>query len=132
VRRGRSSDADSARPGFELLADGSSRLYVQLAKPVTFTTKSAKASLTYVLQGAHVDRWNNTNPLVTVHFNTPVTEARLIPHGRDLWFVIELRASVQPAVTMDPAKDGGAMLRIDFPKGDYLPALAASPGTPSK
>ena len=33
---------------------------------------------------------------------------------------------------MDAAKDGGAMLRIEFPKGDYLPngaaASAARPG----
>ncbi len=121
-----SHEKQSAVPGFEPLADGSSRLYVQLSKPVTYATRTAPRSIIYVLQGAHVGRWNNTNPLVTVHFNTPVTEARLVPHGKDLWFVVSLRANVQPTVTMDAAKEGGAMLRIDFPKGDYLPGGSTS------
>ena len=78
-----------------------------------------------MLPGAHVDRFNNYNPLVTVHFNTPVTSARLVPHGQDLWFVIDLRANVQPTVAMDAAKDGAAMMRIEFPKGEYLQAREA-------
>jgi hypothetical protein len=120
---------DVVLPGFETLADGSSRLFVQLSKAAPYDTKSAAGTLTYVLKGVHVDRRNNYNPLVTVHFNTPVTSARLVPHGADLWFVVDLRASVQPTVTMDAAKDGAAMLRIEFPKGDYLPAAGAT--TPS-
>lgn len=107
-------------PGFETLADGSSRAYVQLPKPTTFTTQTAAGSLVYVLKGVHIDRRNNLNALVTVHFNTPVTSARLVPHGGDLWFVLELRANVTPTVAMDAAKDGGAMFRVEFPKGDYL------------
>jgi hypothetical protein len=78
-----------------------------------------------VLKGAHVGKRNNYNPLVTVAFNTPVTSARLTPHGRDLWFVVALRADVQPTVTMDAAKEGGAVLRIEFPKGDYVPSASA-------
>ena len=78
-----------------------------------------------MLKGAYVDKRNNYNPLVTVHFNTPVTSARLVPHGGDLWFVVDLRAAVTPTVTLDATKDGGSMLRIDFPKGDYLPSVDA-------
>ncbi|MBV9948108.1 MAG: hypothetical protein JOZ69_14735, partial [Myxococcales bacterium] len=65
---------------------------------------------------------NNENPLVTVHFNTPVNAARLVPHGRDLWFVVDLRAAVQPTTTMEVDKTGVAVLSVVFPKGDYLPA----------
>ena len=127
-------------PGFETLADGSSRVFVQLPKQVMYAGKAAKGSLTYVLKGVRIDRRNNLNSLVTVHFNTPVSSARLVPHGGDLWLVIEMRANVQPTVAMDATKDGGAMLRVEFPKGDYLgaaPALepiAAAPaasGTPA-
>jgi hypothetical protein len=99
---------------------------VQLVKSVPFVTKPGKGTITYVLRGAHVNRWNDTNPLVTVHFNTPVTQARLVPHGKDLWFIVELRASVQPTVSMDAVKDGGAILRVAFAKGDYVPG--GSPG----
>lgn len=107
-------------PGFETLADGSSRVFVQLPRQVAYAAKPAKGSITYILKGIHVDRRNNLNSLVTVHFNTPVSSAKLVPHGGDLWLVVNLRASAQPTVAMDATKDGGAMLRVEFPKGDYL------------
>jgi hypothetical protein len=98
---------------------------------VAYDTKAAAGTITYVLKGVHVDKRNNYNPLVTVHFNTPVTSARLVPHGADLWFVVDLRAQTTPTVAMDAAKDGGAMLRIEFPKGDYLPMEMAPPPPPA-
>lgn len=122
---------DAILPGFETLADGSTRLFVQLTRPVKYDVKPARGVLTYVLKGAYADKRNNFNPLVTVHFNTPVTSARLVPHGRDLWFVVDLRANVTPTVAMDSTKDGGAMLRIEFPKGDYLPGQGAAPAPPA-
>jgi hypothetical protein len=127
ARSGEGGQHDAAVPGFETLGDGSTRLFIELAKPVTYVARPGRGSITFVLQGAHISRWNNTNPLVTVHFNTPVTEARLVPHGKDLWFVIGLRANVQPTVSMDAAKEGGAVLHIAFAKGDYLPAGVAPP-----
>ncbi len=69
---------------------------------------------------------------MTVHFNTPVTTARLVPHGHDLWFVVELRADVQPTVSMDAGKDGSAVMRIELPKGAYLPGSAAAPAASSQ
>jgi hypothetical protein len=119
--------AAGAVPGFETLADGSSRLFVELTRPVAYETKTAKGTVTYVLKGARVVRRNNTNALVTVHFNTPVTSARLVPHGHDLWFVVALRATVQPTVSMDAGKDGGAVMHIEMPKGQYLPGATAAP-----
>jgi hypothetical protein len=131
MARAKSQSPDVLLPGFETLADGSTRLFVLMSRPVQVETKPARGTLTYVLKGAHVDKRNNYNPLVTVHFNTPVTSARLVPHGSDLWFVVDLRASTTPAVTMDAAKDGGAMLRIEFPKGDYLPSMGSALPPPS-
>ncbi len=63
----------------------------------------------------------NEGALVTVHFNTPVVRARLVPAGRDLDLMIELRADVTPQMKIVPAKDNGAMLQIDFAPGAYLP-----------
>jgi len=122
---------DAILPGFETLGDGATRLFVQFSRPVEYVAKPAPGSLTFVFKGAHVDRRNNYNPLVTVHFNTPVSSARLVPHGKDLWFVVDLRANVPPSVTMEATKDGGAMLGIEFPKGDYLPDHASAAASPS-
>jgi hypothetical protein len=120
---------DAVMPGFETLADGTTRLFVELTKPVAYETKTRKGGIVLVLEGAHVGRRNNCNPLVTVHFNTPVTTARLVPHHKDLWFVVDLRADVQPTVTMDATKEGGAMVRIEFPPGHYLPSAPPPPAT---
>ena len=123
--------AAGAVPGFETLADGSSRLFVELTRPVAYETRTARGTVTYVLKGARVIRRNNTNALITVDFNTPVTSARLVPHGHDLWFVVELRAAVQPTVSMDAGKEGAAVMHIEMPKGQYLPGPASAPAPSS-
>jgi hypothetical protein len=131
--RARAKGPEATLPGFESLADGSTRLFVQLTKSVPVEERKAKGVVTYVLKGAHVGIWNNTNALVTVHFNTPVSRARLVPRGADLHFVVELRANVTPTWKMNATKDGTAMLSIELPRGDYLggaPAPAA-PATPA-
>ncbi len=116
-------------PGFEMLGDGTTRVFVQMPKAATYTAKAGPSSVTYVIKDVQVDKRNNYNPLVTVHFNTPVTSARLVPHGKDLWLVVALRAKVQPTAALQSAKDGGSVLQLDFPKGDYLPG--PSPATPA-
>jgi hypothetical protein len=114
-------------PGFEMLADGSSRLFVQLTQNVPVEEKRAAGTVTYVLKGAHVTKYNNERPLVTVHFNTPVSRARLIPSGHDLLFIVDLRANVQPTWKIENAKDNTAILAIDFPKGDFIPSGPVAP-----
>jgi len=138
AQRSNPAATDALMAGFETLTDGSTRLFVDLSKPAPYDTKAdtkaGRSTLTYVLRDARVERRNNENPLVTVHFNTPVNSARLVPHGRDVWLVVDLRADVQPTATMDATKDGSARLRIDFPKGDYLPASQppwTAPASPS-
>jgi hypothetical protein len=123
----RAAGPEAALPGFEELADGASRLFVELTKTVSVDEKKARGTLTYVLKGAHVRLHNNTNALVTVHFNTPVTRARLVPNGANTLFVVDLRADVAPTWKMIPAKQGMAVLQIDFPGGNYLGGPAPTP-----
>jgi hypothetical protein len=109
-------------PGFEMLAEGGSRLFVELSQTVQVDERKVRGSVTYVLHGAHVTVHNNTNPLVTVHFNTPVASARLVPSGRDLLFVVSLRADASPTWKINPGKEGSSILTVDFPKGSYVSA----------
>jgi hypothetical protein len=136
---------DASMAGFESLPDGSTRLFVELSKPVAYETRAAGSTFTLVLKEVRVGRRNDRNPLVTVHFNTPVTSARLTPHGRDLWLVVDLRANVHATVTMantdatadaagrdtSGATSGGTTVRVGFPKGDYLQVPAPAPATAS-
>ena len=109
-------------PGFEMLPEGGSRLFVEISQSVGVEEKKTPRMLTYVLKGARVVHRNNENALVTVHFNTPVTRARLTPAGRDLLFSVDLRADAVPAWKVVNEDDGTATLQIDFPKGSFLPA----------
>lgn len=107
-----------------MLAEGGSRLFVELTQNVNVEERRARGSITYVLHGAHVAVHNNTNPLVTVHFNTPVSTARLVPVGHDLLFVVSLRANATPTWRVNPGKEGTSVLTVDFPKGSYLAGAA--------
>lgn len=107
-------------PGFEQLPDGGSRLFVQLNQAVPVEERKAPGSVTYVLKGAHLRVHNDSNALVTVHFNTPVFRARLTPQGNDLLFVLELRSTATPTFKMTSNQDKTSTLQIDFPKGDFL------------
>lgn len=118
-------------PGFEMEADGSSRCFVQLTALVPVEEKKAAGSVTYVLKGAHVNLRNNENALVTVHFNTPVTRARLVPSAQGLSFIIELRANVSPTYKVVGGKDGTSILEVDFPKGSYVTAAAPDDAAPT-
>jgi hypothetical protein len=107
-------------PGFEALPDGGSRLFVQLNTSVPVEERRAAGSITYVLQGAHLRVHNDSNALVTVHFNTPVFRARLAPQGNDLLFILELRSAATPTFKMSANQDKTSTLQIDFPKGDFI------------
>jgi len=113
-------------PGFEMLAEGGSRLFVELSQAVQVDERKARGSLTYVLHGAHVTVHNNTNPLVTVHFNTPVASARLVPSGHDLLFIVSLRSDAAATWKINPGKEGSSVLTVDFPKGSYISGAAQS------
>ena len=141
------NEAVATFDGFEMLADGGSRVFVQLSKQVDVEQgndatapapakgrkgKHVKAApgaktITYVIKGTEIRRHNEGEALVTVHFNTPVVRSRLLPVGRDLHLVLVLRADVTPSMKIVAAKDNGAILQVDFPSGSYLPAGAAAP-----
>lgn len=115
-------------PSFRETEGGGSRIVVHLSASVPVEERKAAGSVTYILKGAHVSRWNDTNPLVTVHFNTPVVQARLVPHGADLHLVIALRGGSAPTFKVEAAPQGtaGATLAVDFPKGDFVPTERAT------
>ncbi|MBX3188726.1 MAG: hypothetical protein KF819_17040 [Labilithrix sp.] len=106
-------------PGFEQLPDGGSRLFVQLTQQVPVEQRNAPGAVTFVLKGAHVRTFNDTNALVTVHFNTPVSRARLVPKGNDLLFIVDLRAASPATFKFQDNQDKTATLMIDFGKGDF-------------
>ena len=106
-------------PGFRLLPDGRSRIYVELSKSVTVDEHKTDQALTFTLHDAQVLVKNNKNPLITTHFATPVSRARLVPAGVDLNLVLDLRKAQVATHQVVPGDNGSARLEIDFPACDY-------------
>ncbi len=110
----------AAFPSFAMVDAQRSRLTVQLSSVVAVEEKKAAGTVTYVIKGAHVARHNDTHALIAVHFNTPMTVARLRNSGKDVELRVDLRAAVTPTFAVAQTKTG-ATLTIDFPGGEYLP-----------
>lgn len=116
--------------GFRMLPDGSTRLFVELSGRVPVTKRDGEGVLTYTLKGARLAAKNNKNALVTTHFNTPVSRARLVPTGDDIEVVIELRAETTPAHRIVRRDGEASQLQIDFPAGTF--PVAKEEPKPSK
>jgi len=112
-------------PGFRLTEDGGSEVMVEFSSnPASPSEHRAAGSVTYVFKGAHVIKSNNQNPLLTVHFNTPVVSARLVPKKGELHLVVDMRpgANAAPTMGMRASSDGdGQQFFVKFPSGSWLP-----------
>jgi hypothetical protein len=108
-------------PGFQSSGQGS-RIFIQTSRPISVSESRGPSRLIYRLPNSVISTRNNRNPLVTAHFNTPVTTAFLRRAGRrDVELVIVLRAEVTPSVTNSPGENGLQFVFIDFPSGNWLP-----------
>lgn len=124
-------------PSFAMREDGSSRLTVRLSGAATIEERRAGRVVTYAIKGARIGRHNDTHPLVTLHFNTPLARARLVAAKGEVRLVVELRADAQPRHGTESGADGTTSLVVDFPKGEWLPPVdpkgeaPKAPGRPS-
>jgi hypothetical protein len=117
----RADAAVATFPGFRLLPDGRSRIYVELTKAVSVDERRAEGMLIYVIHDARVPVRNNRNALITTHFATPVGRARLLTSGPDVELIIDLRKAVSASQKIVAGDNGGSRLEVDFPAGDYPP-----------
>jgi hypothetical protein len=108
-------------PGFRMLKDGRSEVWVQISKKVTVTPSVAAGHATFVLSGVDVGIRNNTNPLVTEYFDTPLSRARLKRSDGGAQLVLELREAVSPTHRVVDGPAGTMILYVQLPKAqrDY-------------
>jgi len=102
-------------PGFRMLPDGGSVVFLEVSGRVHVVESRAEGRLSYHLAGAQVPERTNRLDIPTDAFATPVGHVQLLaePGGADL--IIELRAPTTPtARVQDSAR--GIVLRIEFPK----------------
>ncbi len=82
--------------GFRQLGSGRTLVYVELSKEVEPTLAARGKTLEYTFQGTRVTLRNNRRPLLARHFESVVHSAQLVPQGKDLKLVLQLRQETSP------------------------------------
>jgi len=116
-------------PNFELRPDGSSIVTLSLSHPTEVTRTTAGRRVEYQLKRTQIGVANNTNPLVTAHFATPLRRVVLRRNKNFATLSLELREDVLPIHQLRTGPGGGQLLEIMIPKPtrNYLAPQGKSP-----
>jgi hypothetical protein len=108
-------------PGFQMLADGGSRVFIQSTIEVTPELKrDVGDSWQLVLPGMSLPAGNARLPLDTHFFNTPVRNVRALARGNGVVIVLDMRAKLKPNVRTERAANGYFFTYLEFPAGNFL------------
>ncbi len=118
-------------PGFQMLPDQGSRIFLQATIPFQYSTETRGKTLVISMGDVRPAGENNGRPLETRFFNTPVLRAAIKRVKKETQLVIELRAEVAPRVHTATGPNGYFFLYLDFPPGQYVDAPAAGPAIAS-
>ena len=116
--------------GFEPIAGGGSRIYVELTGSPTVTLHEAQGQLVYLLEGVQIKASNTENALELFYHDTPALRARLRHGKKDAELTVQLKVDRKPTHKIVEGKKGIYRLEIDFPAGSYAPADGAVPPAP--
>jgi hypothetical protein len=107
-------------PGFQVLLDGGTRVFVQTSGPVQPELQAVGSNWQVVIPGVALPRGNVRLPLDTHFFNTPVNNARLTPKSsHTVALVLEMRAKVTPRLRTESGPNGFFYTYVEFPAGTY-------------
>ena len=109
-------------PGFQLLPNGGSRVFIQTSVAVTPSLKRDGSQLHLALPGVSLPPGNARLPLDTSFFNTPVKSVRVKPR-KEAGVVVEIelrgKSSATPNLHSEKAQNGYFFVYVDFPAGSY-------------
>jgi hypothetical protein len=106
-------------PGFQMLPDGGSRVFVQTSIEVKPELRPQGANWAIFIPGVSLPQGNARLPLDTHFFNTPVKTTRIKPHEDGVLLILELRSKTQPKLSTEKASNGYFFSYVEFPPGDY-------------
>lgn len=107
-------------PGFQMLPDGGSRVFVQTSTEVTPELKRDGDNWLVVLGGVALPAGNARRPLDTHFFNTPVKSIRTVTRGQTVSVVIDMRAKLKPTMRTERSSNGYFFTYLEFPPGNFL------------
>ncbi|SEU33912.1 AMIN domain-containing protein [Myxococcus fulvus] len=113
VSSGGSSEVSSRRKTMTLVGfqqqGGVSRVFIRTNEPVRYSVSETGNAVVLELENSRIDLSNNTRPLDTSYFNSPVTRVDADAEGRNVRVTVQLRqqAPVQ-------AQQDGNVISLDF------------------
>ncbi|MCP3060823.1 AMIN domain-containing protein [Myxococcus sp. K38C18041901] len=113
VSSGGSSEVSSRRKTMTLVGfqqqGGVSRVFIRTNEPVRYSVSETGNAVVLELENSRIDLSNNTRPLDTSYFNSPVTRVDADAEGRNVRVTVQLRqqAPVQ-------ARQDGNVISLDF------------------
>lgn len=110
---------EASFPGFEMLPDGGSRVFVDITRKVEVVEHVSPGLVTYTLKGVHVPSSNDQNALETYYYNTPVVRAKLRKAKKETDLFIQLRGDAQPTFRIVDMRSGAVRLEVDFKPGSF-------------
>lgn len=113
-------------PGFQMLPDQGSRIFLQATIAFQYSTESRGKTFVVSLGDVRPAGENNARPLETRFFNTPVLRAEIKRVKKETLLVLELRSDVAPRVHTATGPNGYFFLYLDFPPGQYVEAPVAT------
>jgi hypothetical protein len=122
-------------PGFTPLPDRGSRFFVQTTDPVVPELRVEEGRVVLLFRNTRIPLRTSARWLETRFFDTPVVRARLERRGRDMAFVLYLRAPAIPRLSTEPAPGGGFHdVYVDFAPGAYapVPPVPSPPPAPAR
>jgi hypothetical protein len=108
-------------PGFQMLAEGGSRVFVQTSTEVTPELKrDGLDGWSLTLPGVKLPEGNARRPLDTHYFNTPVKAVRALHRGKGVAVLLDMRAKLTPTVRTERASNGYFFVYLEFPPGNFI------------
>ncbi len=122
-------------PGFQILPDQGTRIFLQATVPFTYSTETRGKTFIVSMGDVRIAGENNGRPLETRFFNTPVLRVSIKRVKKETQLVLELRSDIAPRVRTETGANGYFFLEIDFPPGQYIeapaPVVTAAPAAPA-
>ncbi len=119
-------------PAFRLRPDGTSVISVTLSRKSKVAMSARGRTVSFHLPGVYVDVKNNTNPLVTSHFATPVESTRLRAEKDGASLIIELREPLTPTHRELDGPRGTMVLEVTIPAGSSPASRATASSSTMK
>jgi hypothetical protein len=108
-------------PGFQMLQDGGSRVFVQTTIEITPELKrEGLDGWALTLPAVKLPEGNARRPLDTHFFNTPVKSVKALHRGKGVAVVLDMRAKLTPTVRTERAANGYFFVYLEFPAGNFL------------